>query len=59
MDKVPVVAFRAVVANPLTTEADLAAVLDDQRALAQAENGTRMNRWIGRIDTEIDPCQSV
>src|SRR5262249_29661139 len=31
---VPVVAFRAVVANPLTSEADLAAVLDDQRALA-------------------------
>ncbi len=33
---VPVVAFRAVVANPLTTEADLAAVLEDQRALAAA-----------------------
>jgi glutamate decarboxylase len=33
---VPVVAFRAVVANPLTSEADLAAVLDDQRALAAA-----------------------
>jgi glutamate decarboxylase len=33
---VPVVAFRAVVANPLTTEADLAAVLDDQRTLAAA-----------------------
>jgi glutamate decarboxylase len=31
---VPVVAFRAVVANPLTTEGDLAAVLEDQRALA-------------------------
>jgi glutamate decarboxylase len=31
---VPVVAFRAVVANPLTSEADLAAVLEDQRALA-------------------------
>jgi glutamate decarboxylase len=30
---VPVVAFRAVVANPLTSEADLAAVLEDQRAL--------------------------
>jgi glutamate decarboxylase len=33
---VPVVAFRAVVANPLTSEADLAAVLDDQLALAVA-----------------------
>jgi glutamate decarboxylase len=33
---VPVVAFRAVVANPLTSEGDLAAVLEDQRALAAA-----------------------
>jgi glutamate decarboxylase len=32
---VPVVALRAVVANPLTTEADLAAVLQDQLALAE------------------------
>jgi glutamate decarboxylase len=31
---VPVVALRAVIANPLTTEADLAAVLQDQQALA-------------------------
>jgi glutamate decarboxylase len=31
---VPVVAFRAVVANPLTSEGDLAAVLEDQRELA-------------------------
>ena len=31
---VPVVAFRAVVANPLTTEGDLAAVLEDQQTLA-------------------------
>jgi glutamate decarboxylase len=31
---VPVVAFRAVVGNPLTTEEDLAAVLEDQCALA-------------------------
>jgi glutamate decarboxylase len=31
---VPVIAFRAVVANPLTSEADLAAVLEDQLALA-------------------------
>jgi glutamate decarboxylase len=33
---VPVVAFRAVVANPLTSEADVAAVLEDQRTLAAA-----------------------
>jgi glutamate decarboxylase len=32
---VPVVALRAVIANPLTTERDLAAVLQDQRALAR------------------------
>jgi glutamate decarboxylase len=31
---VPAVALRAVIANPLTTEADLAAVLEDQQALA-------------------------
>jgi putative pyridoxal-dependent aspartate 1-decarboxylase len=31
---VPVVSFRAVVANPLTSEGDLAAVLEDQRTLA-------------------------
>jgi glutamate decarboxylase len=31
---VPVVALRAVIANPLTTEKDLAAVLQDQQALA-------------------------
>jgi glutamate decarboxylase len=32
---VPVVALRAVIANPLTTEADLTAVLQDQATLAQ------------------------
>jgi glutamate decarboxylase len=32
---VPVVALRAVIANPLTTELDLEAVLQDQQALAQ------------------------
>src|SRR5262245_43190589 len=32
---VPVVALRAVIANPMTTEADLAAVLKDQQALAR------------------------
>jgi hypothetical protein len=31
---VPVVALRAVIANPLTTEADLAAVLEDQQGIA-------------------------
>jgi hypothetical protein len=31
---VPVVAFRAVVANPLTSEGDFAAILEDQWALA-------------------------
>jgi hypothetical protein len=37
---VPVVALRAVIANPLTTAADLAAVLEDQQAIAhQRESG--------------------
>jgi len=38
---VPVVAFRAVVANPLTSEGDLAAVLEDQRELGVAIESER------------------
>jgi glutamate decarboxylase len=42
---VPVVALRAVIANPLTTEADLTAVLQDQQALAQ---GLASAAWLRR-----------